>query len=454
MGGHPAHRREHRLDQHPTDDHSATPRRWPHDHAHAPEPSAEQRRPHRRDPPARVPAGLAARPRRAGRGDLPRLPAQPDRRRERLAVVRRRRTRRCSAPTCSSTCSSCCPASSCGCRSRAPPSTAARGRPGRVLLFRRMARLLPLYYTIVLVVWAVTNPSLPGHWQDLLLHLTFTHVYSDQYIFWTDGPAWSLGGRVPLLRADGAGGPARATPRSDVRRAGAAGSAWRLGAAGAAPDARRRRRTCCGRPCSSPSPTRTGRCGSPRSRGPPTSGSAWAWPCSAPPASASAPGRGAGRGRSASPPWPRWSMTRPTRHRRRVVAPAVRRWRSRSRLSAIVLHDGPWPRVLELEAAGVGRWPRLRHLPDPRAGDAVPGPCRRCCPTRARARCSSSPPFWSPSPRIALAWVSSRTVEAAGLRLLSHDRARRPAARLLRAPGPGRAEARTGAHLRPFETSC
>ncbi len=45
---------------------------------------------------------------------------------------------------------------------------------------------------MVLVVWALTNPSLPGHWQDLLLHLTFTHVYSDEFIFWTDGPAWSL----------------------------------------------------------------------------------------------------------------------------------------------------------------------------------------------------------------------------------------------------------------------
>jgi peptidoglycan/LPS O-acetylase OafA/YrhL len=66
------------------------------------------------------------------------------------------------------------------------------GRPGRVLLLRRMARLLPLYYAIVLVVWVSTNPSLPGHWEDLLMHLTFTQVYSDQYIFWTDGPAWSL----------------------------------------------------------------------------------------------------------------------------------------------------------------------------------------------------------------------------------------------------------------------
>jgi peptidoglycan/LPS O-acetylase OafA/YrhL len=66
------------------------------------------------------------------------------------------------------------------------------GRSGRMLLYRRLARLLPLYVTTVMVVWAVTNPVWPGHWQDLLLHLTFTHVYSDTYIFWTDGPAWSL----------------------------------------------------------------------------------------------------------------------------------------------------------------------------------------------------------------------------------------------------------------------
>ena len=66
------------------------------------------------------------------------------------------------------------------------------GRPGWVMLLRRMARLLPLYYAVVLVVWSLTNPSLPGHWQDLLLHLTFTQVYSDQYVFWTAGPAWSL----------------------------------------------------------------------------------------------------------------------------------------------------------------------------------------------------------------------------------------------------------------------
>lgn len=67
------------------------------------------------------------------------------------------------------------------------------GRSGRMLLLRRVARLLPLYYTVVLVVWALSNPVFPGeHWGDLLLHLTFLHVYSDQYVFWTDGPAWSL----------------------------------------------------------------------------------------------------------------------------------------------------------------------------------------------------------------------------------------------------------------------
>ncbi|WP_341928114.1 acyltransferase [Nocardioides psychrotolerans] len=71
-------------------------------------------------------------------------------------------------------------------------ATGEPSRPGRVLLYRRMARLLPLYLTVVLIVWALTNPSLPGHWQDLVLHLTFTHVYSDTYIFWTNGPAWSL----------------------------------------------------------------------------------------------------------------------------------------------------------------------------------------------------------------------------------------------------------------------
>lgn len=65
-------------------------------------------------------------------------------------------------------------------------------RSGRQLVARRAARLLPLYVIVLLVAWAIANPGLPGHWQDLVAHLTMTHVYSDQYIFWTVGPTWTL----------------------------------------------------------------------------------------------------------------------------------------------------------------------------------------------------------------------------------------------------------------------
>lgn len=65
--------------------------------------------------------------------------------------------------------------------------------PARAFLIRRAVRLLPLYFIVVLVVWALSNPVLPGDWRDLVLHLTFTHVWSDEKIFYTDGPAWTLG---------------------------------------------------------------------------------------------------------------------------------------------------------------------------------------------------------------------------------------------------------------------
>ena len=65
-------------------------------------------------------------------------------------------------------------------------------RPGRELVARRAARLLPLYVLVMLVAWSIANPTLPGNWQDLLAHLTMTHVYSDTFIFWTVGPAWTL----------------------------------------------------------------------------------------------------------------------------------------------------------------------------------------------------------------------------------------------------------------------
>ncbi|HYI33521.1 MAG TPA: acyltransferase [Glaciibacter sp.] len=65
-------------------------------------------------------------------------------------------------------------------------------RPGRAMLRRRAVRLIPLYYIVFLVVWTIANPGIGAGWQDLLLHLTFTQIYSDQHIFYTVGPAWSL----------------------------------------------------------------------------------------------------------------------------------------------------------------------------------------------------------------------------------------------------------------------
>jgi peptidoglycan/LPS O-acetylase OafA/YrhL len=65
-------------------------------------------------------------------------------------------------------------------------------RSARMFILRRLARLLPLYLTVVLLVWSITNPRFPGDVRDLVLHLTFTHVYSDDRIFYTNGPAWTL----------------------------------------------------------------------------------------------------------------------------------------------------------------------------------------------------------------------------------------------------------------------
>lgn len=67
-----------------------------------------------------------------------------------------------------------------------------RPQPVRVFLFRRAVRILPLYWTAILVVWAARNPRLPGDWRDLLEHLTCTQVFDSKRIFWTIGPAWSL----------------------------------------------------------------------------------------------------------------------------------------------------------------------------------------------------------------------------------------------------------------------
>lgn len=68
--------------------------------------------------------------------------------------------------------------------------------PPRVFLYRRAVRILPLYFLVLLLVWAWRYSGQPGTWTDLLEHLTFTHVWDSRYIFYTVGPAWSLGAEI------------------------------------------------------------------------------------------------------------------------------------------------------------------------------------------------------------------------------------------------------------------
>ena len=191
------------------------------------------------------------------------------------------------------------------------------------------AALLP----VVLVVWALTNPVAARRTGgDLVLHLTFTHVYSDQYVFWTDGPAWSLGVEfhfyvlmalaVPLVHA--------AVRRAASRRARLAVV---CGAAGAVPGGRARL-------------PRLGDAARPAAAA--TNWSIWFSPLSR--AADFGDRHGAGRRRRRRRParGPVRGGLAVARHRRpggpgagpalrhgarRVVAPGVRRWRSRS----------PWP---------------------------------------------------------------------------------------------------------------
>ncbi|MFC4785786.1 acyltransferase family protein [Nocardioides sp. MAHUQ-72] len=297
-----------------------------------------------------------------------------------------------------------------------------KGRPGRVLLYRRMARLLPLYLTVVLVVWAVTNPAWPGHWQDLVLHLTFTHVYSDSYIFWTDGPAWSLAVEfhfyllmalaVPLVNA-----AARRTPERRARVAVVAalpalsvlvGVAYLLWATVLTSQD-------------------------------PMNWSIWFSPLSR----AADFGLGMGlavlsaAGVRLPSPLRRLAatlgvaalgalvMTRPISidgewwHPLYAAAITVA-------LASVVLHDGPWPAWLEWRplvwVGTLGYGVYLIHEPVMRFLDSLgllpgarPGPWFLVSAVLVAV------------PTMALAWVSSRTVEAAGLRLLSMiDRDGRP----------------------------
>ncbi|MFD9906646.1 acyltransferase family protein [Streptomyces sp. NPDC059063] len=98
---------------------------------------------------------------------------------------------------------------------------ASRVRPRRIFLLRRAVRILPVYVLAVLVVWASRNPTLPGDWRDLVEHLTFTHVFDRERIFYTLGPAWSLSLEVAFYLVLVALGPAavRVCRRLPARRA-------------------------------------------------------------------------------------------------------------------------------------------------------------------------------------------------------------------------------------------
>ena len=62
----------------------------------------------------------------------------------------------------------------------------------RSFLARRAVRLLPVYIVAITVVWFLRQQTLPGDWRDLLEHLTFTQVFDDKRIFYTNGPTWSV----------------------------------------------------------------------------------------------------------------------------------------------------------------------------------------------------------------------------------------------------------------------
>ncbi|GAC1540736.1 MAG: acyltransferase [Herpetosiphon sp.] len=66
-------------------------------------------------------------------------------------------------------------------------------RSARGYLVNRFVRLLPPYYLVFILVWTWRFFGTPTQWVDLVEHLTFTHIFDSKRIFWTIGPAWTLG---------------------------------------------------------------------------------------------------------------------------------------------------------------------------------------------------------------------------------------------------------------------
>lgn len=69
-------------------------------------------------------------------------------------------------------------------------------RSAKSFLIRRALRILPLYYVAILVVWGLRYTGSREEWENLLQHLTFTHVFFQENLFRIIGPAWSLADEV------------------------------------------------------------------------------------------------------------------------------------------------------------------------------------------------------------------------------------------------------------------
>jgi peptidoglycan/LPS O-acetylase OafA/YrhL len=92
---------------------------------------------------------------------------------------------------------------------------------GRTFLTRRLYRILPLYYTVMLVVWSSRYVGSTDDWQNLIQHLLFVQLYDSTHIFWIDGPAWSLAVEMHFYILIALIGPA--LTRLAIRRATTAG---------------------------------------------------------------------------------------------------------------------------------------------------------------------------------------------------------------------------------------
>jgi len=66
----------------------------------------------------------------------------------------------------------------------------------RDFLRRRLYRIVPAYYVVLLVFWLLGPQNWPNVGADLVEHLTFTHIFDRNHMVSTVGPAWSLADEV------------------------------------------------------------------------------------------------------------------------------------------------------------------------------------------------------------------------------------------------------------------